>query len=179
MTVILYTIADLDKGIKTISFEEFITALSKSLYGATNPHLLFLRLQAHALMLRPVKIDQRHEGSLSVCFKEFAERLEYLETARTSTSGDFAVDALQDAFMGLTSGQCHWGKKGFPTKGEVTQMAKASLAESGNKVRKSGWTKLLQKARLGWLPEGEAGRPSKADMDENAKASREIRAIIT
>jgi hypothetical protein len=155
MTVILYTMADLEKGIKNISFEEFITALSKSLEGAG------------------------HEGIISVYFKAFAERLRFLETPRTPTRGDFAVDAIQEAFMGLTSSKYHWGKKGFPTKGEVTQMAKASLAEAGRKVRKSGWTELLREAHLDWLPKGDAGRPSKADMDANAKAAREIRAIIT
>jgi hypothetical protein len=69
--------------------------------------------------------------------------------------------------------------KGFPTKGEVTQIAKASLAESGKNARKAGWTNLLREAHLDWLPEGEAGRPSKADMDETAKAERECRAIFT
>ena len=179
MTVILFTMENLEKGIKTISFEEFITAFSKSLDGAPHPHLLLLRPGAQKLMLRPGKVDQSHEGRLSVSFKALVERLEYLETPHTQTAGDFAVDALQDAFMGLTSSKYHWGKKGFPTKGEVREMAKASLTESGRNVRKSGWTELLREARLDWLPEGDAGRPSKADMDANAKAAREIRAIIT
>jgi hypothetical protein len=179
MTVILYTMANLEKGIKTISFEEFITAFSKSLDGAPHPHLLLLRLEAQELMLRPGKVGQSHEGRLSVSFKALAERLEYLEIPPTQTAGDFAVDALQDAFMGLISSQYHWGKDGFPTKGKVTEMAKASLTESGRNVRKSGWTALLREAHLDWLPEGYAGRPSKADMDENAKASREAHSILT
>jgi hypothetical protein len=157
MYVILNTMADLEKGIKKISFEEFIAAFSKSFEGVTS----------------------ENEGRLSVYFKEFAERLEYLENPRTPTNGDIAVDALQDAFMGLTSGQYGWGKKGFPTKGEVTQMAKTSLMNSGRNVRKAGWTALLREAHLGWLPKGEAGRPSKAEVDENAKAARECHTILT
>jgi hypothetical protein len=83
MYVILNTMADLEKGIEKISFEEFIAAFSKSFEGVTS----------------------ENEGRLSVYFKAFAERLEYLENPRTPTNGDIAVDALQDAFMGLTSGQ--------------------------------------------------------------------------
>jgi hypothetical protein len=157
MHVILYTQAELKEEGKKISFVSFISAFLAIVEGDAD----------------------EDKDRLSVAFKSFAERLEYLETPRTPTAGDFAVDALQDAFMGLTKSQHQWGKKGFPSKGEVTQMAKASLAGSGRNVRKAGWTALLREAGLDWLPKGDAGRPSKANLDANAKAAREIRAIIT
>ena len=65
----------------------------------------------------------------AICLKRFAKRLEYLEAPRTQTAADFAVDALQDAFMGLTSGQYDWGKKGFPTR------VKASSQGGGGGLR--------------------------------------------
>jgi hypothetical protein len=154
MAVILFTLAELGDGKKKISFREFITSLSKSLKEA------------------------RHEGELGL-FREFAERLEYLKTPPVPTAEGFAIDALQDAFIGLTWRKYRWGKKGFPTKGEVTEMAKASLSESGRDVRKGGWTHLLRKAHLDWLPEGKAGRPSKAGLDETEKATREFKSICT
>ena len=47
-------------------------------------------------------------------------------------------------------------------------------------MRRAGWTALLREAHLGWLPKGKSGRPpSKADLDENVKAERECRAILT
>jgi len=110
-------------------------------------------------------------------FQAVIERLRHLETYQPA-AGDFAIEALQDAFAGLMYDKYAWGKTGLPTKGEVREMAK-SLLERQNRVIKSGWTKLLQTSGLGWLPEGAAGRPSKADMDENEKASREAHAILT
>jgi hypothetical protein len=111
-------------------------------------------------------------------FKAVADRLQRLETYRP-TLGGFAVEALQSAFVGLMQSKYDWGKKGpLPTKGEVTEMAKARLKQQG-KSKKSGWTNLLQTAGLGWLPAGAAGRPSKAELDKNVKAQLECKSILT
>jgi hypothetical protein len=105
-------------------------------------------------------------------FQAVIERLRYLET-REPTAGDYAVEAIQDAFVGLMYGKYDWGKKGNPTKGEVTKMAKAILKRQG-KSKKSGWTELLRTADLDWLPEGAAGRPSSLEVDQNLKAKQEF-----
>ncbi|MBV9107354.1 MAG: hypothetical protein JO313_15160 [Verrucomicrobia bacterium] len=109
-------------------------------------------------------------------FQDLAERLKHLETYRP-TAGDFAVEAIQKVFLALMHFKYRWGKNGEPTKGEVIEMAKAVLAKSGRKVRQSGWTGLLRDAGLGWLKAGAAGRPSKAELDENAKAEREYKSL--
>jgi len=110
-------------------------------------------------------------------FSRVAECLNYLETYKPSL-GDYAVEALQNAFVGLMQSKYDWGKKAVPTKGEVREMAKAHLEEQGTS-KKSGWTNLLREAGLDWLPAGQAGRPSKVDIDENVKAGREYRALCT
>jgi len=110
-------------------------------------------------------------------FQGIAERLRRLETYKP-TVGDFAVEAIQNAFVGLMQSKYAWGTKGLPTRGEVEQMAKSLLARDG-KEKKSGWTDLRRIAGLDFLPEGRAGRPSKGEVDENRKAKQEALAIIT
>lgn len=118
------------------------------------------------------------EASGSTFFLEVGKHLKHLETYEP-TAADFAVEALQDAFVGLMQSKYGWGKKGRPTLGEVSGMAKALLEKEERQVRKSGWTELLKTAGLGWLPKGAAGRPSKAELDENEKAFRECHTILT
>jgi hypothetical protein len=84
------------------------------------------------------------------------------------------VEALQNAFVGLMQSKYGWGKKGLPTLGEVSGMAKVLLEKEERPVRKSGWTELLKTAGLGWLPKGAAGRPSKREVDKNVKAKQEF-----
>ena len=110
-------------------------------------------------------------------FQAVLTRLKYLETYRPK-AGDYAVDALQDAFVGLMYGKYDWGKIGTPTKGEVIEMAKAIL-KSQEKSKKSGWTELLRTAGLGWLPEGAAGRPSSFEVDRNLKDKQEFLSKLT
>jgi hypothetical protein len=105
-------------------------------------------------------------------FSRIAVDLNYLDNQKP-TLGDFAVEALQNAFVGLMQSKYDWGKKGLPTKGDVIAMAKEHLARS-RKSKKSGWTKMLKDAGLTWLPEGRAGRPSKREVDENVKAKQEF-----
>jgi hypothetical protein len=105
-------------------------------------------------------------------FSRIAGDLNYLETHKP-TAGDYAVEALQDAFVGLMQSTYAWGQKGYPTKGEVREMAKAILKRQG-KSKKSGWTELLRTADLGWLPEGAAGRPASLEVDRNLKAKQEF-----
>jgi hypothetical protein len=114
-------------------------------------------------------------------FSRIAEDLNYLDTYKP-TAGDHAVEALQDAFVGLMKSKYAWGKKGLPTKGEVTAMAKARLEQLGKKFdfSKAYWSELLQMAGFGdWLPAGRAGRPSRASLDENVKAEREYKSLCT
>src|SRR5262249_32038252 len=92
--------------------------------------------------------------------------------------GDFAVEALQDAFVGLMQNEYDWGKKGFPTKGKVLGMAK-ELLERQKISRETGWTDLLRKARLDWLDPGPVGRPPKREVDEIPKAKKEDTSVIT
>ena len=110
-------------------------------------------------------------------FSRIAEALKHFETYKPTT-GDFAVEALQNAFVGLTQSKYAWGKKGLPTKGEVIAMAKEHLERDG-KSKGSGWTEMLEKAGLKWLPKGKAGRPTKQEVDENVKAEREYKALCT
>jgi hypothetical protein len=110
-------------------------------------------------------------------FQAIADGLKYLETYKP-TKADFGIQALQEEFIGLMHYKYGWSKKGLPTKGEVTEMAKAQLELAGMPI-KSGWTKMLKEAGLGWLPQGRAGRPMKREVDANLKAKQEARSIIT
>jgi hypothetical protein len=110
-------------------------------------------------------------------FSRIAEDLEYLDTQKP-TPGDFAVEALQNAFVGLMQSKYAWGKKGLPTKGQVEEMAKAQLARD-SREKKGGWTDLRRTAGLDFLPEGHAGRPSKPEVDENRRAKQEALTTIT
>jgi hypothetical protein len=111
-------------------------------------------------------------------FKAVADRLQRLKTYQP-TLEDFAVEALQNAFVGLMQSKYGWGKKGLlPTKGEVTEMAKEILARQ-QKEKKSGWTELLRDAGLDFLPKGRAGRPQKRQVDENLRAKQDALSIIT
>jgi len=112
-----------------------------------------------------------HPQTASEFFQAIADRLRHLETYRP-TAGDFAVQALQEVFVGLMNGPYQWGKKGLPTKGQVTQFAKEYLKLSGRNVRKGTWTDLLKEAGLNWLPPGKAGRPSKQKVNENIKTKK-------
>jgi hypothetical protein len=103
-------------------------------------------------------------------FANVATRLKHLETYRPLAS-DFAIQALQEAFVGLMEHKYDWGKKRFPTKGEVIEMAKAQLERTGSSI-KSGWTKMLKEAGLEWLQPGAAGQPKKREVDENLKAKK-------
>jgi hypothetical protein len=114
-------------------------------------------------------------GSASEFFKQIAERLKHLETYQP-TARDFALEELQNAYVGLAR-PGYW-----PTKGEVIEMAKARLRghKKKNNFSKTYWSELLKAAELNdELPEGKAGRPSKTSLDENVKAERECKAILT
>jgi hypothetical protein len=113
------------------------------------------------------------EVSDSRFFIAVGEHLKHLETYKP-TACDFAVEALQNAFVGLMQSKYGWGKKGLPTLGEVSGMAKVLLEKEERPVRKSGWTELLKTAGLGWLPKGAAGRPSKREVVKNVKAKQEF-----
>lgn len=112
-------------------------------------------------------------------FGAITDAFRYLEDYK-STAGDHAIEALQAAFVGLQSNYA-WGKKGAPTKGDAIEMAKARLKDQKKKSEfpKSSWSELLKAAQLDWLPAGRAGRPSKAMLDENKKAERRCKAILT
>jgi hypothetical protein len=108
-------------------------------------------------------------------FQLAAERLRHLETYRP-TAGDFAVEALQNAFVGFRQNGA------TTTRGKVIEIAKARLKQSGGKsdFSKAYWSELLQTAGFGdWLPEGRPGRPSKASLDENVRAEREYKSLCT
>ena len=106
-------------------------------------------------------------------FSAIAEGLKYLENPRLTTS-NYAVEALQDAFVGFMECEYEWGKKGLPTTGKVTRMAEAHLKNQG-KSWKGTWTHLLQIAGLGFLKPGKAGRrPSKQEVDQNIKDKRVV-----
>jgi hypothetical protein len=111
------------------------------------------------------------DSSASQFFQLIAERLRHLETYRPKAR-DFAIEALQDAFVGFG--------EDLPTRGIVIEIAKQRLIRARKKVdfSKSSWSELLQAARLDWLQPGRAGRPSKADIDENVKAECECKALI-
>jgi hypothetical protein len=110
-------------------------------------------------------------------FASIVTRLKYLGTHRPLQS-DFAIQALQEAFIGLMQTKYDWGKKDFPTKGKVTEMAKAHLEKTGRSI-KSGWTKMLKEAGLGWLPQGAAGQPKRQEVDDNLKAKKEFLSKLT
>jgi len=113
-------------------------------------------------------------------FSLIAQDLKHLDTYKPR-AGDYAVEALQKAFVGLMQSKYHWGKKGLPPKGDVRAMAEARLKEHGRRsdFSKAYWSELLQRAGFGdWLPAGHAGRPSKAALDENIKAERKCMALV-
>jgi len=130
------------------------------------------RLELISVLLKLLPAVQGSHSNAGDFFRDVAKRLKFLETYKPTT-GDFAVEALQDAFVGLMQNEYDWGKKGFPTKGKVIGMAKELLGRQ-KLSRETGWTDLLRKARLDWLEEGPAGRPSKDEVDENLKAKREF-----
>src|SRR5260221_1135389 len=126
-----------------------------------------------AELYRVVNLGERFQPKTDAeFFKRIAGDLEYLDDHKP-TAGDYAVEALQNAFIGKMQSKYEWGKKGLPTKGEVEQMAKAQLARVGRE-NKSGWTDLRRTGGLAFLPEGRAGRPTKREVDENAKAKQEF-----
>jgi hypothetical protein len=106
-------------------------------------------------------------------FEAIVTRLKYFENFKP-TAGDFAVEELQNAFIGLMQRKYNWGKNGTPTKGEVTEMARVLLENSHRKAWKSSWTGLLKTAGLDWLKPGNAGRPPKHDVDENVKIKKKF-----
>jgi hypothetical protein len=111
-------------------------------------------------------------------FAAIAERFAYLESYKP-TAGDYAIEALQDAFVGLMQKNYAWGKKGLPTKGEVTKMAK-ELFDKGQKPKpKGGWTKLREDAGLGFLRPGQAGRPTRKEVDETIRAKQSALSTTT
>lgn len=110
-------------------------------------------------------------------FSAVADRLKDLETYKP-TKGDFAIEELQNAFIGMMKRDYDWGKKGHPTKGKVIAMAKERLRLDG-RPWKGTWTNLLQIAGLDFLPEGRAGRPSKREVDENRKAKQQAHSALT
>jgi hypothetical protein len=121
---------------------------------------------------------KKYAGPLSKFLEEVAERLEHLENFKP-TIGDYAVEALQNAFVGLMESKYEWGKKGLPTKVEVREMAKELLKRAG-KEKRSGWTDLFRTAGLDFLPRGSAGRkPSRQEVDQNIKAKQEAISIVT
>jgi hypothetical protein len=114
----------------------------------------------------------------SELFGAIADGLLYLEDYKP-TARDYAIEALQGSFVGLMQSNYLWGKKGTPSKGEVTEMAKVRFQDRELKTdfAKSSWSDLLKAAQLYWLEPREAGRPSKASLDENVKAEREYLSI--
>jgi hypothetical protein len=111
-------------------------------------------------------------------FSAIAKCLNYLKNPKP-TLGNYAVEALQNAFLVQMKIKYEWGKKGYPTKGEVRNLAKALLEESGRNVPKSGWTKFRQNAGLDWLEPGKGGRPQRWEVGEIRKVEQEIDSIIT
>jgi hypothetical protein len=108
-------------------------------------------------------------------FRLVAERLEHLDTYRP-TDRDFAIEALQDSFAGFVGS----GNSDLLTRGDVVAMAKARLKRECKKedFSKSSWSDLLKESGLDWPPKKPAGRP-KQSLDENQKAEREAKAILT
>lgn len=139
------------------------------LEGAPEGTVFWMALELHRLLRAGGPPLPKTESEL---FTYIAKALEHFETYKPVTS-DFAVAALQNAFVGLMERTHAWGKKGLPTKGKVIAMAKEHLEREG-KVKRSGWTEMLRKAELGWLPEGRAGRPSRGEVDENLKDKQEF-----
>jgi hypothetical protein len=106
-------------------------------------------------------------------FGAITEVFRHLESYK-ATPGDYAIQALQNAFVGLMQNNYAWGKGGLPTKSEVTTMAKKFLEKEQKPAPKGGWTKLRSDARLGFLPSKRAGRPpSERKVDEILKAKQE------
>jgi hypothetical protein len=113
-------------------------------------------------------------------FDQLAERLRYFETNKAA-AGDFAIEALQDAFVWLMQNKKSWGKKGLPTKRLVKAMAQTLLKQDKRRsdFSKAYWSDLFKTAQLDWLPQGVAGRPSKRELDETQKAKQEALTAIT
>jgi hypothetical protein len=112
--------------------------------------------------------------SASEFFRLVAERLEYLDTYRP-TDRDFAIEALQDSFVGFVGS----GNNDLPAIGDVIAMAKARLKLEGKKnFAKSSWSDFLKESGLPKLEPRRPGRP-KQSLDENQKAEREAKAILT
>ena len=111
-------------------------------------------------------------------FGHITERLNYLENFKP-TIGDFAVEALQQAFIGLMKSKYDWS--GLPTKGDVIAMAKELLERERKPGSKSsrGWSKPIKDAGLDFLPPGKAGRPPKEEVDKNLKAKQEVLSELT
>jgi hypothetical protein len=148
------------------------------------------------LCCRTDHFNQMSESEL--CFA-LAEGFRYLENYKPRPR-DYAIEALQDAFVGLMRSKYDWGKKGVPVRGEIIQMARSRLQDQGKKAdfSKSSWSLFLKEAfvvppfqgkrgrlprsceaLLAWLPKGQAGRPSNANLDENVKAVREYKSLCT
>jgi hypothetical protein len=116
----------------------------------------------------------------SELFGAIAEGYRHLESYKPKPR-DYAIEALQDAFVGLMRSKYAWGKKGVPVIGETIEMAKSRLQDQGKKAdfSKSSWSLFLPEALLAWLQRGQAGRPSKASLDESLKAVREYKSLCT
>jgi hypothetical protein len=125
-------------------------------------------------------LDRRSPSPRSTIgfFKAIADCVEYIEGFRPALR-DYAIEALQSAFVGLLQSKYAWGREGLPTKGEVTAIAKEHLSGDGQNVPKSGWTGMLKDGGLDFLPAGKAGRPTKQQVDENLKAKQEAISRIT
>jgi hypothetical protein len=131
----------------------------------------FLRLATRLFKLYNLsEID--YPKSAGAFFQTIAEDLKFLENYKP-TASDFAIQALQEAFVGFMRTDYDWGSRGLPTKGKVIEMAKVDLEKTGKSI-KYGWTKMLKEAGLDWLPEGVAGRPKKQEVDANLKAKKEF-----
>src|SRR5260221_4408978 len=135
-----------------------------------------------------------------------AERLRFLKElpGRHATEREEAIVALQLAV--LAEGE-HNGKRDLPTKSEITKIAIEILARrTASKNRPSEndsdeppirfdslkearkhfagksrglWNRWREAAGLSTLPNAKPGRPSKAELDEDKKARREVMAIVT
>jgi hypothetical protein len=152
---------------------ELKNMVSEMVSGTERSEYLRLLTRYWELRYRP-QID--YPKSYSALYQAIADGLKYLETYRP-TQSDFAIQALQEAFIGLMQSKYDWTKNGLPTMSEVTEMAKAQLERVGRST--TGWPKKRRLAGLGWLPRGHAGRPKKRELDANLKAKQEALSIIS
>jgi hypothetical protein len=161
---------------QVLVYQQTETELKKMISEmVSGPESEYLQLATRywELLYRP-EID--YPKSYNALFQAIADGLKYLESYKP-TIADFAIQALQEAFVGLMHYKYDWSKKGLPTLGEVTEMAKPHLERVGRSI--TGWPKIRRHAGLGFLPQGRAGRPTKRELDANLKAKQEALSIIT